>query len=170
MPIFFHIWFLSVSCLSPPSTSSISLPLPSPVFLPLPSPPLPVSSFFLHGDPPLPASPPVPRGARIPSPPWLSSRAAWGCGRGGAAQLARRRRGAVAGRARRCTEWWRCTRFKHEKVTLVPLPSLRVFCLMLQVASCKCICVIEGLGVGYFARNAPLNDNWGDAWCWIADW
>jgi len=82
----------------------------------------------------------------------------------GAAQLARRRRGAAAGRVRRCaarsggaalhgvvalrcTEWWRCTRFKHEKITLVPLPSLRVFCLMLG-ASCECICVIEGWALG----------------------
>ena len=39
------------------------------------------------------------------------------------------------------------TRFKNEKVTLVPLPFL-VFGVML-VASCECICVIEGeWGVG----------------------
>ena len=43
------------------------------------------------------------------------------------------------------------TRFKNEKVTLVPLPFLRVFGVML-VASCECICVIEGeWGVGRLA-------------------
>ena len=104
-----QIFFLYLVPLPLPSVPLFLIHLlpPFPVSSSLPSPPLRPSPPHLFLLPPrAPSSPPVPRGAWIPSLPLL--RCCAGCGRDGARCCAAWRRwGAVAGRVQCCAEWWR---------------------------------------------------------------